>query len=157
MVEVVLIGIMAVLWRLGGWGREDGNPVPWSGWRDVLVPFIMMIYFGVTAGWWPGFLTGGMANTIRIGYGSWDPEHDDKPSFLAKLTRDREGWRIRMIYGLITSLAIGFFVIDDPVKYFVYVFINVAGEGILTKQKVFNVWVTEPLTGALKGLVFLCR
>lgn len=43
-------------------------------------------------------------NIIRIGYGNYDPEHDNKPSFLARITHDRGSWCIRAIAGVLYVL-----------------------------------------------------
>jgi hypothetical protein len=44
-------------------------------------------------------------NIIRIGYGNYDPEHDNKPSFLARITHDMNGWWIRAIAGALYVLV----------------------------------------------------
>lgn len=51
-----------------------------------------------------GMLTAGLANVIRIGYGNYSPEDDDKPSFLAAITKDRKGYIIRLIWGLLVGI-----------------------------------------------------
>lgn len=159
--NILLIAVVSALWRLGGWSRAK-----WSGYRDVLIPVIMLIYYWVTMNFLIGFLTAGATNTIRIGYGAYDPEHDDKPSWLAKITKDREGWKIRGIYGAITAFAIGLF----PVLYhfylneysyifniIFYIILNVGVEVGCNKLK-FGDTLTELLNGAARGLVFLiCR
>jgi len=97
--KILLIIICAGLWRLGGWEKAK-----WSGYRDMLVPIIIGGYYFFTLKWWVGLLTIGTFQIIRLGYGSYDPEHDDKPSLLAKITKDREGHIVRGLYGLITSI-----------------------------------------------------
>ncbi len=113
LIKIILIVLCGILWRLGGWGKESGNPVPWKGWRVVLIPIIL----GLSVAWFMqgfwymriivGLTTIASMNIIRIGYGNYDPEHDDKPSFLAKITHDRGGWWIRAIAGALYIL-IGF-------------------------------------------------
>ena len=162
MIQIILIALGAFLWRLGGWSRAK-----WSGFRDVLVPILFGIYHIFASTWWVGLLTCGASNSIRIGYGAYDPEHDDKPSWLAKITKDRQGWKIRGIYGAITSFAIGLF----PAIYWVcfeheliillwfvlYVIFNTALEVAINKLKLGDT-MTELLNGAGRGLVlFLCR
>lgn len=105
LIKIILIVLCGVLWRLGGWGKENGNPVPWKGWRVVLIPIIL----GLSTVWFikglwymrviVGLATIASMNIIRIGYGNYDPEHDNKPSFLAKITHDKGGWWIRAITG----------------------------------------------------------
>lgn len=162
MLEIVLIVLIAVLWRLGGL-----KEMKWSGFRDVLVPVTLTLYYWFTCNFWAGLLTGGFANSIRIGYGSWDPEHDSKPSFLAKVTKDREGWIIRGLYGAITSFCIGImptlyyygifygiYVPETFVRFGGYIVFNVIIEVALNKFKA-NVWWTELVNGAARGSVIL--
>ena len=110
LIKIVLIVSCGVLWRLGGWGKESGNPVPWKGWRVVLIPIILGAAIGlfIKDHWYARLITGlasaASLNIIRIGYGNYDPEHDDKPSFLAKITHDRNGWWIRAIAGALYVL-----------------------------------------------------
>ncbi len=162
MIEIILTAISSVLWRLGGWSKAK-----WSGYRDVLIPIMYGIYHIFTCNWIIGLLTCGASNSIRIGYGAYDPEHDDKPSWLAKITKDREGWRIRGIYGFITSFSIGLFPTIYHVYYehklisllgfLLYIVGNVALEIIINKRKTGDT-MTELLNGAGRGLVmFLCK
>ena len=163
--DFLLIIVQSALWRIGGASKQEIKfAAAW--YRDILIPVINFFYFWVTMNFLTGFLTAGAANIIRMGYGAYDPEHDDKPSLLAKWTKDREGWRIRMIYGFITSVFIGLF----PMAYalfvknhlwafpgfLLYVLINIGSEYLLNTTKIKgNVWVVEPLTGASRALVFL--
>lgn len=106
----MLIVLCSILWFLGGWGKESGNPVPWKGWRVVLIPVILgiSIVLFMHGAWFMRLVTGlatiASMNIIRIGYGNYDPEHDNKPSFLAKITHDRGGWWIRAIAGALYVL-----------------------------------------------------
>ena len=106
------------------------------------------------------FVVGGLTNIIRMGYGSYDPEHDDKPSWLASITHDREGWIIRGIYGFITSFMIGVvpaIFYAHPYKFCMYVLGNTVLEMLLTKLKVVD-FVHEPLAGAARAsIILLCR
>ncbi len=155
MIEALVSIISAVLWRMGGWSKAR-----WSGYRDVLIPILFGVYHIFACSWWIGLLTCAGTNTIRIGYGAYDPENDDKPSFLAKITKDREGWKIRGIYGLITAFFIGIF----PAAYsgnflglFLYVVLNVTLEIVVNKRKTGDT-MTELLNGAYRGLVvILCK
>ena len=58
-------------------------------------------YIAFTIKWWIGLLCIGSLNIIRIGYGAYDPDHDDKPSFLAAITHDRSGISERAIAGFL--------------------------------------------------------
>jgi hypothetical protein len=110
LIKIILIVLCGVLWCLGGWGKESGNPVHWKGWRVVLIPVILgaSIGFFIKDHWYVRLLYGiasaASLNIIRIGYGNYDPEHDNKPSFLAKVTHDRGGWWIRTICGALYIL-----------------------------------------------------
>lgn len=110
-VKIILIALCGILWRLGGWGRESGNPLPWKGWRVVLIPVILGAAIGLFMEdlWYVRLLVGlasaASLNIIRIGYGNYDPEHDNNPSLLAKIAHDRNGWWIRAIAGALYVLA----------------------------------------------------
>jgi len=151
-IKIVIISICAILWRLGGW-----NKAKWSGYRDVLVPIIIGGYFFFTLNWWVGILTIGTFQIIRMGYGAYDPENDSKPSFLAKITKDREGYIIRGLYGLITSVIGSCFVIFYTKKYILYLLYiigNTILEVILTKKKSKDT-IHELLVGAAKACIII--
>lgn len=148
MIHAAFVVLCAILWRLGGWDKAR-----WSGYRDVLVPVALGLWYAFTLKWWMFLAVGGPANIIRLGYGSWDPEHDDKPSLLAKLTHDREGCYIRAIYGFITSLFIGLapaIYTGCWFKFVLYVIGNTLLEFALNKAKA-NDWITELSNGAARG------
>lgn len=111
LIKIILIVLCGILWRLGGWGKESGNPVPWKGWRVVLIPIILGVAIGLFIKdlWYVRVITGlasiASLNIIRIGYGNYDPEHDSKPSLLARITHDRNGWWIRAIAGALYVLV----------------------------------------------------
>lgn len=152
MVEILFIAAVAGLWRLGGWDKAG-----WSGYRDVLVPVALGIWSAFTLQWWMLIAVGGPANSIRMGYGAWDPEHDDKPSWLAQLTHDRTGNLIRLIYGLVTAFAIGLFPALYTGHYWLfllYVLGNGALEFCLNKYKAVD-WVVELLNGAGRASMVL--
>ena len=94
-----LFGICVYLWYLGGGKRA------WA--RDIIIPVLLSFFIAFyTRTWWMFFI-GFPLQSIKIGYGAYDQEHDDKPSFLAKITKDRQGKWIRLIWGIIVSLSIG--------------------------------------------------
>lgn len=60
------------LWRLGGWGTEGQypNPVPWTGWRDTVIPILCGLWFGLfSKNWLIGLLSLVTALIVRLGYG----------------------------------------------------------------------------------------
>ncbi len=71
-IKWILFVISGPLWRMGGWGTEGlyPNPLPWTGWRDMLIP----VFFGL---YWSLFLGNGLLgitsaitlSIIRVGYG----------------------------------------------------------------------------------------
>ena len=103
-VKVGIIGVSAVLWYLGGQGRRKV--------RLIAIPLML----GLSVAWFAKTpllsklglfaLVAAGAMAIRIGYGNYDPEHDTEPSYLARVTHDRQGFIIRTIWGFIVSLAI---------------------------------------------------
>lgn len=102
---IVGILLIAALWYIGG-GKQS-----WA--RDWVIPFIVggfsFVNHHVGLPLWVSIpfavLVAGACNIIRLGYGNYSPEDDDKPSLLAKITKDRGGWWIRGIYGIICGLV----------------------------------------------------
>lgn len=152
-IKCLLILLSALFWRLGGWDKAK-----WAGYRDVLIPIILGVYIGWQYHWLVGFFTIGSYQIIRMGYGAYDPEHDDKPSFLAKITHDREGWIIRGIVGFLYALCgiLPLFIYrctNDLVistfltKWFIYILINMVIGGLLCKLKARD-YIIEPAIGA---------
>jgi hypothetical protein len=102
--KVGIIGVSAFLWYLGGQGRRKV--------RLIAIPLIL----GLSVAWfaktpllaklWLFALVAAGAQTIRCGYGSYDPENDPELSYLARVTHDRQGCIIRLIWGALVSLAI---------------------------------------------------
>lgn len=102
LINIATQALCAQLWRMGG---SDKYP---AWYRDVCIPIIL----GWSAGWqtmnfFVGFFSIGAYNIIRIGYGAYDPEHDDKSSILAKITHDRKGHFNRAIAGILYGLIGG--------------------------------------------------
>lgn len=97
--------LLAALWYIGG-GRQS-----WA--RDWIIPFIVggfsFVNHHVGLPLWKSILfavlVAGACNIIRLGYGNYSPEDDDKPSLLALITKDRGGWWIRGIYGAICGIV----------------------------------------------------
>jgi len=152
LLKFLLIILISICWRLGGWDKAK-----WSGYRDVLVPIIIGGYYFFTLKWWIGLLTIATFQIIRLGYGAYDPEHDDKPSFLGWLTKDRQGHIVRGLYGTITS-TIGplLYIIYSKhyIIYILYIIGNTILEVVLTKMKTKDI-VHEPLTGAGRASIIL--
>jgi hypothetical protein len=94
---IILTIVCAILWYFGGQEKS------WA--RDVIIPIIIGLYYAITRHWLLGLLLFGASNIIRMGYGAYDPVNDDKPSFLATLTKDRNGWWIRAIVGAMYGIS----------------------------------------------------
>lgn len=108
-----------------------GQGYRWA--RVVLIPILLGIAtFLATKDVVISILTCATYNMLRFGYGNLDPDNDDKPSFLATLTGDKNGWYIRCLWGLIVS-AIGALplVISPHLGLWTYL-IYVAGNGVLS-------------------------
>lgn len=102
---LISIPIIAYLWFVGG-GKEA-----WA--RDILIPIIVgiivflrhPIYDALT---WENLLLSiamiASCNIIRLGYGDYDPDHDDVPSLLASITKDKNGWWVRGLWGMIVGV-----------------------------------------------------
>ncbi len=163
LIKIILIVLCAMLWRMGGWGKESGNPLPWKGWRVVLVPVILgaAIGFFIKDHWYMRVIVGLVStasfNIIRIGYGNYDPEHDPEPSFLARITHDRNGWWIRAIAGALYVL-IGYlpYMIYSGRWGFYFVWAAVsAGVGFCVTRLRFKDKAVEFITGTIAVLFLL--
>lgn len=152
MIKLITIISCIVLWVLGG--QIKGRI------RDVPVPLILALYFAVTLKtWWLFFVLGVTYQIIRLGYGNYDPVFDDKPSHLASVTHDRDGWWIRAIWGLLVS-GIGAFplVFWGHIvlwKYILYVTVNVLANFSVSRFRL-GVFLTDILVSlALVSIVLL--
>lgn len=103
-IKLVALAVIAVLWIIGG-GKNA-----WA--RDWIIPFIVgaMIFISHPFGnflkdFLFSFLTAGACNIIRMGYGGFDPEHDDTPSLIGGILKDRGGWWIRAVWGLVVGIV----------------------------------------------------
>lgn len=98
-----------------------------------------------------------LMNVIRIGYSNYDPEHDPKPSFLAKITHDRNGWWIRTIAGALYVL-VGYlpyaFYSDRWGFYFVWIAVS-AGTGFCVSRFRLKVKVADFTIGSTVAGILL--
>ena len=100
--EILTTALCAYLWGKGG--DKNGKI------RDIPVPIILALFIAIaTKTWWMFFAVSAGLQAIRFGYGNYDPEHDDKPSHLASLLKDRQGKYIRATWGFIVSVCAGLF------------------------------------------------
>lgn len=110
LVRVFLFLLCGPLWRLGGWGTEGKypNPVPWTGWRDTVIPILCGLCFGWdTKNWIVGVLSAITALIIRLGYG-------EKSIFqhTLGLTNIQARALCGLVYGLIAFLPIAIYTKD---------------------------------------------
>ena len=157
MYKIHLLIILSAFWRLGGTNKKA-----WC--RDVLIPIILGAYIGWTYNWVVGFFTIASFQIIRMGYGAYDPEHDDKPSWLASITHDRQGWINRAVVGLLYALCgilplFIYWVTQGLVtnhfltNWSIYMLINILVGGILCKLKARDI-IIEPAIGAGVATLF---
>lgn len=163
LIKIILILICGVFWRLGGWGKESGNPVPWKGWRTVLIPVILgaAIGFFIKDHWYMRVIVGLVStasfNIVRIGYGNYDPEHDLKLSFLARITHDRNGWWIRAIAGALYVLIgyLPYMIYSERwVFYFVWAAVS-AGAGFCVSRFRLKAKIADPVIGSTVAEILL--
>jgi hypothetical protein len=142
-IKLFIIFLCAYLWQKGG--KKNGSI------RDIPVPIILAAFmaFRFWSLWF--ILMGGPLQMIRLGYGSYDPEHDDKPSWLASITHDRSGEYIRALWGFICSAEIGIWLMPGGYlgvwQYLCYIVLNTAINYCVSKFKLPKFW-TDILVGS---------
>ena len=151
MIFIIFVTII-VLWVLGG--QLKGRI------RDIGVPILIGLgIWLVTKSWLVGLINMATWNIIRLGYGNY--EEGEKNSFLAELLKDKEGWYVRMAYGLIVAtiaplpLFIGHFLALG--WYFVYIIGNsLIGYGVSRLR--LPVLLTDILVSAgFSSILFLIK
>lgn len=101
-IKLFLLLLVAGLWVRGG--KKGGGAV-----RDVGVPILLglgvalLIKDNILNRLLYGILTCAGFQAIRLGYGNYSPEDDDRPSFLASIIHDRQGSLVRAIWGLLVA------------------------------------------------------
>jgi len=130
--------------------------------RDVGCPLLLGLAVALQSHvWWLGLIVAVTSNAMHLGYGSWDPNNDSKPSWLALLTKDRQGAFIRCLWGLIVSLSIGIPLMIagalNPAMMFLYIGVaGLVGYGV-SKLRLW-VYPTDVLVASsLYWIVFFVR
>ena len=141
MINLLLVLICGILWRLGGWDKAK-----WSGYRDTLIPNLLAIHTIVKYNWWLGILVCGTYQIIRIGYG--------EDSLLYKwfgvhVARGMAG----VTYSLIGALPIVLYT-HNYLFYFIYTGINFTIGYWLDGMGVKDI-IIEPVIGAGVGSILL--
>lgn len=88
---------IAILWYQGGQAKGK-----WK--RFYIIPAILgaITYLKYSLS---GFILMFLAcQSFRIGYGNYEPGEDN--CWLARLTKDTNGWWVRLLWGLLVSVAI---------------------------------------------------
>lgn len=149
----------AGLWYLGG-----GEPPKWArAWmRDILIPILAggtlaLKYHHTWQEFLMCFLTVGTFQIIRLGYGAYDPEHDDKPSFLAKITHDRLGAINRAIYGALVGFVglLPYEIITHHHLHYVLYALGCSLTGFIVVKLKTNRYITDLNLGAAVGNVII--
>ena len=91
-----ILTAIPILWWLGGQKK-----LSWA--RDILVPILIGLGITLKGHPWLGLICCATFQTCRIGYGNYEP--GEKNSFLGNLTKDRNGWWIRLVYGFLVAFA----------------------------------------------------
>jgi hypothetical protein len=153
--SILLVGLIAWLWY------EGGGKNAWA--RDIIIPILVGVWFCFRSNWIVGIMTAGACQIIRLGYGAYDPEHDDKPSLLAKLTKDRNGWWIRAISGAIHGIFGPLFIVAQEIfikhnpgaiawKYPAFIAVNAFSNFLVCRLRC-NRLVTDLVVGAVFALI----
>ena len=156
MIAFIAINIIAALWILGG--QKKGRI------RDIGCPIVLGVgvIHCLPYGDWlhkiiAGIATIALAQTIRLGYGSYDPENDNKPSFLASITKDRQGFIVRAIWGalvgIVTPLALIFMHYLIFPSYIAYIITNIAINFMVSKLKLPVFWTAVAVANAFGSLL----
>ena len=151
MIRLIFLLLICFSWILGG--QFKGRI------RDVGVPILIGLIIWLKAkSLVVGAISVGFWQIIRLGYGNWSPEDDDKPSFLARLTKDRNGWWIRAIYGTVASsvgaLPLLLFNRLNPIPYIGYILLN-GVVGFCVSRFKLNVYLTDTLVAIGLGSIIL--
>lgn len=140
------------LWIIGG---------QWKGRiRDIPVPIILGVILGIQfKDFWLGFWSIGAFQQIKMGYGNYSPEDDPEPSLLARILHDRNGWWIRLIWGLLVGISGGLFLKlfghISLLKYFLYIG-TVAGVSFSVSRFRLPVFITDALVSAsVASIIFI--
>ena len=156
MIAFIAINIIVALWVKGG--EKKGRI------RDVGCP--LALGAGLTlclpGDWMPRIIAGiatiALAQIIRAGYGNYSPEDDDKPSSLASITKDRQGFIIRAIWGALVgvitpgALMLMHFLILP--SYFAYIVANIAINYLVSKLRLPVFWADMLVANAFGSLLF---
>jgi hypothetical protein len=153
MILLIAIVLIIVCWVTGG--QIKGRI------RDIPVPVILALALAIQLKtWWLFLALGATFQIIRLGYGNKDP-NDSKPSFLATIIPDYNGWWIRSAWGLLVStigalpLVLGHFL--GLWAYLGYILLNTVVNFLVTRLRL-NVYLTDILVSAnIASILFFLR
>lgn len=138
--KLLFVLLIATLWRLGGW-----NKAKWSGYRDVLIPIFIGLFFAFYyKTWWLFPAMAASYNIIRIGYGIPDPT--DEGSWLGRTFK--HPWLVRGIAGILYA-ALGSFWLFFTVPNFLPIYLKYMFAGFLIGSQchTMDVKLSEPTIG----------
>lgn len=156
MMQIIIIGIIVALWVWGGQRkgriRDIGCPIMLG---IGVIPSLPAGDYGKT--FVASIATIALANIIRLGYGNYDPENDNKPSFLASIIKDRQGAIIRLAWGLlvgiITPLALFFMHFMTLPAYIAYIVTNITVNYSISKFRFPILLADICVVGAFSSLL----
>jgi len=146
-VTLITIALIIALWLAGG--------IKWRTLRIVGVPILLGLVLGLKWGLWIGIASWVVSNSIRLGYGNYEP--GEKNCWLGELIKDHNGWWIRAIWGLLVSIAICLPRIIFKHHYslpYWYIPLNVAVNFGVTRLKL-PFWITDPLVAASVSTILI--
>lgn len=159
---MINIGLLIILVGLWVWGGQKKGRI-----RDIGCPVVLGIalIFKLQGDWMHkviiGIVTIAFAQIIRLGYGSYDPENDDKPSFLASIIKDRQGAIIRLAWGLLvgifTPIALVYTHSIIIPAYTAYIVCNVATNYSISKFRFPVLWADICVAVAFGSLMFYIK
>jgi len=148
LINIIALLLIIAFWLVGGQIK--------NGWRDIPCPIILGIAIAVKL-WSPmgcllAFLSIGAVQIIRLGYGNYD-EKDLKPSLLASITHDRNGWWIRLIWGLLVGILTPLFLVKLLGWWYpVYIGINGAVNFLVSRLRL-SVFLADTLVASAFGSI----
>ena len=155
--KIIVIAICAGLFFLGGRAKEW----LWYGDKKIFrragMPVVLGLYMAITLQWWLFFVIGGALQLMGLGYGSISSD-DPKPSLLARLLNDHDGWLTRGVWGAIVSLGVSVWLLAfgwlNLWAFGAYIGFNFAIGYVLCRFRMMA-WIIELAVGAGLAAIIL--
>jgi hypothetical protein len=147
-IKLIIFAAIIALWIAGG--QKKGKL------RDIPVPILLGLGIGLFSHY---ILTPAIiftAQTIRLGYGAYDPKNDSKPCLLARFTHDRQGCWVRALWGFLAAAGLPISIYTHNwLSYGVYICGNILINLLVSKLRL-RVLITDILVSAgIGSLLFL--